>query len=176
VSLCPVNTPAGGLVRVVSVNADGSTTTLLDDSYTKGTGPCSLETKMRWKLADKKTRGPAPFKVPRPASLWNDRVNELLKAVGDPEPSFSGFFGACAPLDVELKRRKDSGEIKGNPSALDLIALLEEDEQLKVLPAAGSAVQSLASATETSDAAAVADWKAIIKKESQEKDCAQESC
>lgn len=26
VSLCPVNTPAGGLVRVVSVNADGSTT------------------------------------------------------------------------------------------------------------------------------------------------------
>jgi len=57
-----------------------------------------------------------------------------------------------------------------------LIALLEEDEQLKVLPAAGSAVQSLASATETSDAAAVADWKAIIKKESQEKDCAQESC
>ena len=72
--------------------------------------------------------------------------------MGDPEPSFSGFFGACAPLDVELKRRKDSGEIKGNPSALDLIALLEEDEQLKVLPAAGSTVQSLASATETSDA------------------------
>lgn len=166
-----MNTAAGGLCRVISVNADGSTTTFLDDSYTEGTAPCTLETKMRWKLGDKETRGPPPFKVPRPEGLWDGRINELLKSVGDAAQSFSGFDDAVAPLDAALKKEKDSGAIAGNPTVANLIALLEKDEQAAILPVASATVQSVATATGYADGLAVARWKDKIEKEAD--DCSK---
>jgi len=174
VSLCSVDTAAGGLVRVVKVNDDGSTTTLLDDSYTNGTAPCTLETKMRWKLGDKETRGPPPFKAPRPEGLWDGRINELLKSVGVAAPSFSGFDAAVAPLDAALKKKKDAGIIPGHPTVADLIALLETAEQGAILPTASSTVEALATATGVSDGVAVANWKKTIEKEAE--DCSTSSC
>jgi len=165
VSLCPVITPAGGLVRVVQLKTDATTKTLLDDSYTHGTAPCTLEAKMRWKLGDVETRGPPPFKVARPEGLWDERVNKLLTSVGDSASSFKGFDEVVAPFDAALKKRKDSGIIKGNPLPADLIALLEPAEQAAMLPVANWTLVSLAKATGNSDAIAVADWKRKIEKE-----------
>lgn len=81
ISLCSVDTPAGGLVRVAVVDTDGCSTIYLDDSYTAGTAVVDLETKFRWKFGDKATRGPAPFKAARPAGLWDTRVSEMVPAV-----------------------------------------------------------------------------------------------
>ena len=58
----PIDTPAGGLVRV----QDETGKLYFDSSYTRGTAACSLETKLRWK---KTKTGPPPFKAPPPVPL-----------------------------------------------------------------------------------------------------------
>lgn len=74
----PIDTPAGGLVRV----QDMAGTTFFDSSYTRGTAACSLETKLRWKVTKE---GPPPFKTGTPPVAFPEMLAGMcsgLAAVG----------------------------------------------------------------------------------------------
>ena len=162
----PTDTPAGGLVRVVAL--DGTNTCLLDNSYPRGTAACTLETKLRWKLAPKDSRGPPPFKGVEPTPPWSDKLSGLVTALRDaayvlaPDGAGAGlatdpvatFAAAKAARDAELKRRKQlpDGDAEG------ITALMAQFGQ--ALPAAA---RHLRDAVVAEDAQAVASTTAAIK-------------
>lgn len=107
VTAVPVDTPAGGLIRVV----DGSTgETLLDKSYVRGTAACSLEEKLRWKLSPAETRGPPPFKgKPLPVPMEN-KLKELASSL-DIDSDLS-IVEAEKKRELQIKQLKDKGQFE----------------------------------------------------------------
>ena len=140
----PVDTPAGGLVRVQRGNDE----VLLDKSYTRGTASCTLEEKFRWAAMDLATRGPPPFSTPLKVPM-EKLVETLGNALG--VTISSETFAAR-----ERAKKKELQNIKKNGGSLKQFA----DALRKELPEEAIALAQLVI---KEDRAAVAEAKAACK-------------
>jgi hypothetical protein len=131
----PVNTPAGGLVRV----QDLSGATFFDSSYTRNTASCTLETKLRWK---KTKEGPMPFgpKGPKPKISQADSLAAMVAELAAAGVVLTGSLG-----DAQLQ------------AAIE--AVPKEDAKAAAIAAAHAGLSGAAKAiqaeTEAEDTAAV---------------------
>ena len=162
----PTDTPAGGLVRVVAM--DGTNACLLDNSYPRGTAACTLETKLRWKLAPTESRGPPPFKGVEPSPPWSDKLAGLVAALrgaayalaadgagaGLATDPVAALAAAKATRDADLNRRKQlpDGDAEGFEGFMAQLG--------QALPAAA---RRLRDAVVAEDEQAVASTTAAIK-------------
>jgi|EP01047_Picozoa_sp_COSAG01_P090444 hypothetical protein len=152
----PVPTPAGGLVRVQSL--DGKI--YFDSSYTRNTASCTLETKLRWK---KTKEGPIPFgpkspyKPPVPQSEMLAAMVSQLASDGLP---LSGAFGEAelkAAIEAVPKEGAKAAAIAAATAALTkaarevgAAALAEDSAACAVVEAKLAAEESGAAAEEGS--------------------------
>lgn len=177
IAVVPVDTPAGGIVRVAAMGGGGEPTVCFDDAYTTGTAVCTLETKFKWKLGDPKTRGPPPFKASREVGLWETRaakmVADVSAAIGVApvaHPLAAKFSEEAALLNDVLAKNKGKGYENwgtgGLPACKDLSAhlvkVLSAAEQAAAIVAPPAAVWAFAKQIEISDTKMVEDIKAKL--------------